>query len=53
MDRYQITAEPDGTFSAKVIYPDGHVETATGFLTRSAALQWVGERIIVDKDTDP
>ncbi len=51
LHKYEITAERDGTFVAKVMHPHGRVETARGFPTKEAALEWVGERITVDKDT--
>jgi hypothetical protein len=40
----------NGTFSAEITHLDGRVETAHGFTTKEAALDWVGERIIVEKD---
>jgi hypothetical protein len=50
MDRYRIIADPGGTFSAEVTRADGRVETADGFPTKEAALEWASERITVRRD---
>ena len=48
MDSYRIIPGPGGTFSAEVTHADGRVETADGFPTKEAALEWIAERIIVE-----
>jgi hypothetical protein len=47
MVHYLITAgEPLG-FTAEVAHPDGVIEIKTGFLTKTLALAWVSEKLIV------
>jgi len=50
MQTYRIIAVDDGTFAAEFTGEDGTVELASAFPTRLAALNWVGERLIVRED---
>ena len=52
MVNYRVTADTlIGTgFAAEVTSRSGYVETQRGFLTRAGALDWVGERLVVDVD---
>ena len=36
-------------FGAEVTFRNGYVETQHGFLTQAGALDWVGERLVVDQ----
>ena len=36
-------------FAAEVTFRNGYVETQHGFLTQAGALDWVGERLVVDQ----
>jgi hypothetical protein len=36
-------------FGAEVTFRNGYVETQHGFLTKAGALDWVGERLVVDQ----
>jgi hypothetical protein len=37
-------------FTAEVTFRNGYVETEHGFPTQAGALDWVGERLVVDQD---
>jgi hypothetical protein len=50
MARYRITAESSGGFTAEVIQPDGSVAAGHNLPTRTAALDWVAERLIVERE---
>jgi hypothetical protein len=50
MQSYLIVNSSTHGFSAHVTHDDGSVEVAHRFETRIAALEWVGERLIVRKD---
>jgi hypothetical protein len=50
MDKYRIIADPSGVYKAEVIHADGRVETGDDFPSKEAALDWVGERIVVRRD---
>jgi hypothetical protein len=52
-DQYSIIEQEEGGFSAEVITADCSRHTSSGFQTRQAALNWVGELLTVRPDRRP
>ena len=50
MQTYRIVKADDGSFTAEYVRKEGWIVRAFGFVTRRAALEWVGERLMVMAD---